>query len=65
MLARHTPIAFLLALVALATAAQPAAAQAAAAIPFDLPDLCHLSPDDRQLYKNQVTDRERARRAEL
>ncbi|MEM7754849.1 MAG: hypothetical protein AAF297_04335 [Planctomycetota bacterium] len=32
MLARHTPIAFLLALVALATAAQPAAAQAADAI---------------------------------
>lgn len=40
-------------------------AQASAAIPFDLPDLCHLSPDDRQLYKDQVTDREKARRAAL
>lgn len=37
-------------------------AQQVAAISFDLPDLCHLSPEDRILYKEQVTEIENARR---
>jgi len=30
--------------------------------PFDLPDLCHLSDEEKVLYKEQVTDIERHRR---
>ena len=36
-------------------------AQSSAFVPFDLPDLCHLSEDDRILYKLQVSQREKVR----
>lgn len=39
-------------------------AEQVASIRFSLPDLCHLSPEDRELYKQQVTDIERAKRKE-
>ena len=31
---------------------------------FELPDLCHLSPEERVLYKEQVTAREKRRLGE-
>ena len=30
-------------------------------LPFELPDLCHLSPAERVAYKEQVAERERLR----
>mmetsp|Transcript_31601 Transcript_31601/g.108680 ORF Transcript_31601/g.108680 Transcript_31601/m.108680 type:complete len:319 (-) Transcript_31601:107-1063(-) len=32
--------------------------QQVAAVPFHLPELCHLTPEDRDLYKMQVAERE-------
>ena len=34
-------------------------------IKFHLPDLCHLTPEDRDIYKIQVTEREVQRKADL